>query len=128
MSIFSQLPNRLIMDIIKTVDGGLNTHKKKFKSVIASIEAPIKFHEEFDGEWFGHFEKMGTQSDKRRVAAGGALDRRSDWMGQSIDFWLFSRNICVEDPVEIEQMEYCGLYEVLAENYMDKGSIMGIWG
>ena len=30
MSIFTQLPNNLIMDIIKIWDGGLTTHKGKF--------------------------------------------------------------------------------------------------
>jgi len=114
--IMAQLPNHLIMDIIRQVDGGLNTHKQKFKSVISTIEAPLKFHEEFDGEWFGHFEKMGDKSP------------RSDWYGHSVDFWLNSRNICVEDPVEIEQFEHCGLYEVLGENYRDNGSILAIWG
>jgi len=115
MSIFSQLPNDLIMDIIKSVDGGLNTHKKKFKSVIESIEAPLKFHEKFDGEWFGHFENMGDKSP------------RSDWMGHSIDFWLISRNICVSD-IDLDTMMNCGLYEMLGEHYRDEGSIMGIWG
>ena len=32
--LMAQLPNRLIMDIIQMVDGGLNTHKKKFTTVI----------------------------------------------------------------------------------------------
>jgi len=33
MSIFSQLPNRLIMDIIKMADGGLHTHKQQISKV-----------------------------------------------------------------------------------------------
>jgi hypothetical protein len=37
-NIMAQLPNRLIMDIIKLVDGGLNTHKRKFAGVLNSVE------------------------------------------------------------------------------------------
>ena len=33
-NIMAQLPNHLIMEIIKLADGGLNTHKQKFKSVM----------------------------------------------------------------------------------------------
>ena len=33
----AQLPNHLIMDIIKLVDGGLNTHKQKFKGVMNQL-------------------------------------------------------------------------------------------
>ena len=38
VNIMTQLPNHLIMDIIKLADGGLNTHKQKFKGVMDSIE------------------------------------------------------------------------------------------
>jgi len=37
-NIMTQLPNHLIMDIIKLVDGGLNTHKRKFAGVLNSVE------------------------------------------------------------------------------------------
>ena len=38
-NIMAQLPNHLIMDIIKLVDGGLNTHKKKFSNVMTEFKA-----------------------------------------------------------------------------------------
>ena len=34
----SQLPNHLIMDIIKIADGGLNTHKSKYVGVLKFIK------------------------------------------------------------------------------------------
>ena len=37
-NIYSKLPNNLIMNIIRTVDGGLNTHKQKFSAVINEIK------------------------------------------------------------------------------------------
>ena len=37
--LMAQLPNRLIMDIIKLVDGGLNTHKKKFSNVMTEFKS-----------------------------------------------------------------------------------------
>ena len=38
MNIFSQLPNNLIMDIIREVDGGLNTHKTKMLETLKIIK------------------------------------------------------------------------------------------
>ena len=38
MSIFSLLPNDLIMDIVKTADGGLYTHKLRFCEVMDDLE------------------------------------------------------------------------------------------
>ena len=37
-TIFTELPNNLIMDIIKLADGGLNTHKKKFSNSLNIIK------------------------------------------------------------------------------------------
>ena len=49
MSIFSQLPNDLIMDIIKSVDGGLNTHKKKLNVILQQIHNQIPIYYYKDG-------------------------------------------------------------------------------
>ena len=38
MSIYSQLPNHLVMDIIRQADGGLNTHKSKFLNSLNIIK------------------------------------------------------------------------------------------
>ena len=35
--IMSQLPNNLIMKIIKVADGGLNTHKSKYSNVMGEL-------------------------------------------------------------------------------------------
>jgi hypothetical protein len=37
MSIFAQLPNDIIMDIIQIADGGLHTHKTKMKTIFRQI-------------------------------------------------------------------------------------------
>tara|TARA_R110002073_G_scaffold26126_1_gene85856 strand:+ start:457 stop:756 length:300 start_codon:yes stop_codon:yes gene_type:complete len=97
----AQLPNRLIMDIIKMSKGAKDVHKLNFAGVLESIKAPHKFHEDFDGEYFGHLK------------------------GTFEEFWI--DNLYVEDPLELEQMSNCGLYEVLAENYIDEDSIIGLW-
>ena len=39
MSIFQNLPNHLIMRIIKEADGGRNTHEENFFECILAIEA-----------------------------------------------------------------------------------------
>ena len=39
-TIMSNLPNHLIMNIIKLADGGLNTHKSKLKLVFEDLLAP----------------------------------------------------------------------------------------
>ena len=62
-SIFSQLPNDIIMNIIKLADGGLYTHKKKFKGVINSIDEARRGSliyletNAFDGEYIGSEEE-----------------------------------------------------------------------
>tara|TARA_R100001015_G_scaffold14532_1_gene6667 strand:+ start:7510 stop:7818 length:309 start_codon:yes stop_codon:yes gene_type:complete len=38
MSIYKDLPNDIIIRIIKEADGGLSTHKKKMKETISIIE------------------------------------------------------------------------------------------
>ena len=58
MSIFSQLPNNLIMDIIQTADGGLYTHKLKFHLILRQInnDCPIYWYKDGMGndcpQWF----------------------------------------------------------------------------
>ena len=49
MSIFSQLPNDLIMDIIKSADGGLYTHKKKLNVILQQIHNQIPIYYYKDG-------------------------------------------------------------------------------
>ena len=39
VNIMAQLPNNLIMDIIRLADGGLNTHKQKFKSTLDYVNS-----------------------------------------------------------------------------------------
>ena len=39
----AQLPNDLIMDIIKLADGGLSTHKNKFSNVINEFKIPFEW-------------------------------------------------------------------------------------
>ena len=85
-----------------------NTHKLQFNSVLESIKQPLKFQEEFDCEYFGHFKNKGRSLENIE------------------GFWL--TNLYVEDPLELEQMSRCGLYEVLTESYIDEGSIIGLWG
>jgi hypothetical protein len=116
-SIMAQLPNDLIMNIIRIADGGLHTHKQKLASVLESIKSPHKFHEEFDGKWFGHFKNKGRNMQ----------EIENFWLGDDYGVWT-NHNLYVEDPLELEQMAECGLYEVLSENYIDEGSILGLWG
>ena len=49
MSIFSQLPNNLIMDIIRMADGGLQTHKKKLHVILQQFRNEIPIYEYEDG-------------------------------------------------------------------------------
>tara|TARA_R110002012_G_scaffold238140_1_gene411915 strand:+ start:63 stop:296 length:234 start_codon:yes stop_codon:yes gene_type:complete len=49
MSIFSQLPNNLIMDIIRMADGGLYTHKKKLNIILQQIHNKIPIYYYKDG-------------------------------------------------------------------------------
>ena len=109
--LMSNLPNHLIMDIIKLADGGLNTHRKKYKSVLDSIKEPLKYYDDGgggNGEYFGHFKNKGRSLENIE------------------QFWL--ENLYVEDSRELVAMESGGLYEVLCENYVEEGSIIGIWG
>ena len=50
-SIMSNLPNQLIMDIIKMADGGLCTHKKCFANVMEELTKPdfpkFEFHDTY---------------------------------------------------------------------------------
>ena len=115
----AQLPNRLIMDIIKMSKGAKDVHKLNFAGVLESIKAPHKFHEDFDGEYFGHL--TGAFED---FWLGSLTPPR--WIGDDYGVRVNS-NLYVEDPLELEQMSNCGLYEVLAENYIDEDSIIGLW-
>jgi len=49
MSIFSQLPNDLVMDIIKLADGGLTTHKGKFNIILQQIIGQLPIYQYEDG-------------------------------------------------------------------------------
>ena len=59
MSIFSQLPNDLDMDIIKLADGGLTNHTGKFNIILKQIrnEVPIYYYKDGMGndcpQYFG---------------------------------------------------------------------------
>ena len=76
--------------------------------MLKSIKQPLKFKELNTFDYFGHFKNKGRSLESIE------------------EFWL--NNLYVEDPLELEQMSACGLYEVLVESYIEEGSIIGLWG
>ncbi len=44
---FSQMPNDIIMNIIRMADGGLNTHKENFKKTLLVIKGARSFADEY---------------------------------------------------------------------------------
>ena len=66
------LPNDIILKIIKEADGGLNTHKKKFASILQTITGNIPSHWFIDGRgvecpyfWWEQIERARYSGEER---------------------------------------------------------------
>lgn len=53
---FSAMPNDVIMNIIRMADGGLNTHKKNFKTTLGVIKRGKSFADDYIETYEDDFE------------------------------------------------------------------------
>ena len=99
----AQLPNDLIMDIIKLADGGFNTHKKKFKRSLIIFNEAIKRRQQAGVGW-----------PAREVRV---LRHRSG------EFWFKKEHY----PRDITDIYTNDQHEIMVENNSYKDSIVEIW-
>ena len=64
MNIFQNLPNDLIMNIIKEADGGRYTHKKKFNSCLNNIVDSYQEALQRTGEVLDNLEDYGIEYEE----------------------------------------------------------------
>mgnify|MGYP003636603564 CR=1 FL=1 len=96
MSIFSQLPNRLIMDIIKMADGGLHTHKQQMKDVLKNIFfEPRQTNGDIEEyiDIYGRYYKMVLEIEERYEYI---IDGSGEWDTNTNGF--MARMSDMEDP------------------------------
>ena len=104
MVIMAQLPNDLIMDIIKLADGGLSTHKKKFKWSLIIFNEAIK-------------RRQWASPVSRRMREVRVLRHRSG------EFWFKKEHY----PRDITDIYTNDQHEIMVENNSYKDSIVEIW-